>query len=392
MKNNQTTLLRQVSIPDLIEQAGHAADMLSRVRGQMLAPEMRKAAPKFSTAQLAALCGADKGQIAYRLKQEDLPSGELNGARRFFTLAETRQWIKAYHAPQLRPSGARAVTIAVGNFKGGVTKTTTAMCLAQGLSLRGHRVLMIDTDPQGSLTTLFGVLPDAEVSEEQTVAALMSEKGATITSAIQQTYWDGIDLVAAASHLFSAEFALPARQMREPGFKFWDVLNIGLEDVRDDYDVIIIDTAPALSYLTINSFMAADALVIPLPPNALDFASSVQFWSLFSDLASNLMQNGLEKKFEFINVLLARVDTSDVASSVVREWIAATYAEKVLPIEIPKTSVTVNAAAEFGTVYDISKYDGSLKTYRRAREAYDRVADLMEQSIMTSWRRQLSSN
>jgi chromosome partitioning protein len=93
----------------------------------------------------------------------------------------------------------------------------------------------------------------------------------------------------------------------------------------------------------------------------------------------------LSKTFEFIHVLLARVDTSDAASSVVRSWIAATYGEKLLPIEIPKTSVASATAAEFGTVYDIGRYEGAAKTYKRARDAYDRVTDLVEQSVRACW-------
>jgi chromosome partitioning protein len=370
--------------------------MMQQIRQTMLAPSARKSPPVFNLSQLAALCGIEKGSASHRMGRGDLPQGQLNstGSRREFTLAEARTWVREHRKEQLRPAGAEAVTIAIGNFKGGVSKTTTAVTLAQGLSLRGHRVLVIDTDPQGSLTTLFGLLPDTEVEEDQTILPLATGSETSIRYAIRPTYWDGIDLVAASPTLFGAEFVLPARQTKEPGFEFWRVLDLGIDDVRADYDVIVIDTPPALSYVTINAFMAANGIIMPLPPNALDFASAAQFWNLFADLSSQLLaQRNMNKSFDFIHVLLARVDSADAATDVVRQWIGQTYAEKVLPVEIPKTAVTGVTSAEFGTVYDVGgRYDGSARTFKRARDAYDSFVGHIEGSIRQTWARQVGGH
>jgi chromosome partitioning protein len=386
----------KIGIPEIARIAITSRDMLTRVRGHMLSPDRRKKAPTFTIGQAAALCGVTKPQLEYKLKKMDLiKQGEPTGKARAFTLGQVQELTRNIREGYTRPEGARAVVIAVGNFKGGVSKTTTTMCLAQGLALKGHKVLTIDADPQGSLTALFGLLSDAEIPDEMTVGRVLiePEENDTLAMAVQKTYWEGIDLIAANTNLYAAEFSLPARQMTDSSFRFWDVLNSALDELREQYDVILIDTPPALSYLTINAFMASDALIIPLPPNNLDFASSVQFWNLFGDLSSNLMESaGLTKKFDFINILLSRVDASDVSSSVVREWIQATYADKVLPVEVPKTTVTVSASTEFGTVYDITRYEGSMKTYRRARDAYDRVADLIEQAIVVSWHQQIAES
>lgn len=387
---NQSLVRPEIGMPRIAALAKRAAVVVEQVRGRLLAPESKKRSPGFSTAQLAALCGVDKAHITYRITKDDLPAGKLSatGAKREFSLSDLRQWTRTYRADKMRPSGKKAVTIAVGNFKGGVSKTTSAMVLAQGLSMRGHRVLSIDTDPQGSLTTLHGILPEAEVTEDMTIAPLCDGSETDISYAIRSTYWDGLDLVAAAPFLFSAEFALPARQMNEPGVKFWDVLNAGMESVRDIYDIIVIDTPPSLSYVTINALWAANGIVVPVPPSGLDFASSAQFWSLLSDLGTNLDQqepDGAKKVFDFLHVLLSRVDQAEPATPAVRQWIQATYGEFMLPVEIPKTAVTSNKAAEFSTIYDIQKYDGSAKTYKRAAESYDQFVELIEQSVVQTW-------
>ncbi|MFD2454541.1 hypothetical protein [Ideonella paludis] len=104
-----------------------------------------------------------------------------------------------------------------------------------------------------------------------------------------------------------------------------------------------------------------------------------------------MSKRGLDKEFDFIHVLLARVDSADASSNVVRQWIGQTYAEKVLPVEIPKTAVIGVTAAEFGTVYDVAKYDGSAKTFKRARDAYDSFVSYIEGSMRGVWAKQGSA-
>ena len=384
-------MIKRQTIDDIEQQAQKIAAMMGRIRESLLAPNAVKIAPSLSASQMAELCGVDKAKIIYRMSRGDLPKGSTVGNRRQWSLEESQPWMRDLRAPHLRPKDAAAITLTVANFKGGVAKTTSAVTLAQGLSMRGHKVLLIDLDPQGSATTLFGFLPDTDVEVDNTAASLFAGEEEDMQYAIRKTYWPNIDLVCAAPLLFGSEFVLPARQAKDPGFEFWRVLDYGLDAAREIYDVIVIDTPPSLSYLTINALMAADGVIMPLPPSLLDFASSAQFWDLFSDLCNQLLRGrGKSKSFEFIDVLLSRVEASDTASSIVRQWVLEGYGEKVLPIEIPKTSIAATSSAEFGTVYDMPPGAANARTMTRARDAYNRMCELIEQQIVAVWERQLN--
>jgi chromosome partitioning protein len=245
------------------------------------------------------------------------------------------------------------------------------------------------------MTTLFGFLPDAEVDVTQTLLPLLSGDEPDVSYAIRPTYWDGVDLVPSCSPLFSAEFILPTRQLKEAAFQFWRTLDYGLDPIRSKYDVIICDTPPSLSFLTVNALMASDGIIMPLPPSNLDFASSAQFWDLFKDLADDFAGRGAGKDFAFINILLSKVkyaapkDNTGQSTAIIREWIQAAYAERVLPVEIPDVEAVRTASKEFGTVYDASRDNASTRTFKSAFEAYDRFVDLIEQQMETFWQRQV---
>lgn len=381
---------QRFSLEDLETLSDSANALLDSLRSKMLEPHPRKNAPTFTGSKVAELCSLDVTQIPYLAKRGDLPSGtvEGKGKKRIFTLAETREWVSRLSKIPKRPDDKRGAIISVVNFKGGSTKTTTTFNLAQGLTLRGRRVLLVDLDPQGSATTLTGMLPAAEVMEEHTVGPItyppLSEAPKDLTYAVQSTYWDGLDIIPAAPHLFNAEIFLPIHS-RDPDIHWWSLLERAIDPLRDQYDVIIFDTAPALSYLAINAVIASDGLVMPIPPDNLDYASSVAFWTLLAETLGTLQRNRrIAKDFAFMRVLLSRVDATSVSASIVKDWIIRTYGQYVLTTEIPRSPVAGVGAVQFGTVYDISKYEGAAKTYAKIRDAYDTLVELIDQSIMST--------
>jgi chromosome partitioning protein len=383
-----------IGMPEVVALAARAQGIVSGIRSRVVAPELWKIPPALTKAQVASLCDVSEEKlISHGVGGvEPLEGTQGRGTRLRVSINVARRIAMEQRAECMRPLGQRAVTIAVANFKGGVSKTTTAMCLAQGLSLRGHNVLCVDLDPQGSLTTLFGILPHLEVEESTTFLPILRGDKAEVSEEIRNTYWDGISLVAASPALFAGEFSIPATQMADAGKQFWDIVNQGLRAARERFDVIIIDTPPALSYLTVNALMAADGVVVPVPPTSLDFASLAHFWQLLADFGCSPEFSGSQgKQFSFLHVLLSRVDASDVAMPAVRHWIEATYGDYVLATEIPKTTVTPAMAAAFGTVYDIQKYEGSAAAYKRAIDAYNKLTASMEKSVIAAWNSRLRS-
>jgi chromosome partitioning protein len=388
----------QISISGLAAIAERSQQTLTNLRDDLLEPHPRKIAPKFTSSKVAKLCQIERTDLNYlctRGFKGGYPTGTLTGANRsrIFTLAEAQEFIRVHGKYRARPEGQKAIVCGVGNFKGGVGKTTMTVAIAQGLTLRGHRVCLIDLDPQASSTTLMGYVPDAEISEEMTVMPVVYGDQPDLAYAAAPSYWDGLDLIPSCPALFGADYYLPNKQVQDPSFEFWTVLDKALGPLRDKYDVILIDTPPTLSYLAIASFMATDGLIVPIPPETLDYASSTQFFRQFADLFMSLQgSREIEKSFEFIKIVLSKVKASAATTPVVKGWIKQTYHELLATAEVIETDIVKNASAEFQTVYDISEYDGSQRTLARAQESFDGVVDEIEAAIQNAWQRRIAAS
>jgi chromosome partitioning protein len=395
MAANADTVINSIRIADsprpigsegIADLARRAADLNKTIRDLATHPDHRKTLRKFLGSEVANLLDLKVDTLYRRLaRQPELPQGETpNPRRREFSLEEINQLRLAFKHPAKRAPGQAGIIVSICNFKGGVAKTTTAAHLAQYLVMHGYRVLLVDLDAQASLTQLFGILPHTEVGDEETVRTFLEGphfRGAInpnwtgdLRFAVQQTHWHNLDLIPSNLGVYGAEFAIAARLRDEEGFAFHRPLAEGLAPLRQDYDVIILDTAPSLSFVNSNAMFAADGLLITLPPAMIDLQSS----SLFFDLVAELMEafnrtESTPKTYDFASVLLTRVRPNDGTHAQITKWIRQFFPQETCAHAMVQSSSLEKVGPELLTLYEVAEYDGDRRTLERAIDAMNSV-------------------
>jgi chromosome partitioning protein len=410
--------------------AGRGRDDLAK-RGY--APDGRKRLRKFSTWEITRyLIPVAPAHLRRVLnKHPELPQGEGASGSKWFTLEEVlklrdhfaSEGISTKEYRPYRPEGLPAKVVAVANFKGGVGKTSTAAHLAMSAALDGYKVLVIDLDSQGSMTSIMGgqvadewqtVFPllardyaEAVEAENKVRAAagtapipldetLTEAREVSLRNVVQKTHWPNIDLIGAQLNLYWAEFQIPVWRMGLRNWALWDALTNALDQggALDDYDIILLDTPPALGYLTINALAAADILMVPLGASFLEFDSTGRFFDmLYSTFASiedgeNAARRraGLpEMKFEWdvVRALITRFDASQ--QSDLANVIQAYFGDMMNAYRQDYTAMVGQAGESVSGIYEADYRNFNRETYVRGREVFDRTYAEFKELLIGSW-------
>lgn len=290
--------------------------LIKTAREGGMAPHSERTMRLYSTKEVCNLIGKSTTSLynAEALGIIDKPDiNPDNGRRVGYTLSDVNKLREHFAlvpiAKKKHKNKKLGITAAVYNFKGGVGKTTSSVCLAQYLAILGYKVLLVDMDSQGSTTSLFGYIPDEDISAEETVLpfTLWGEKS-DLWYAVKDTHIDGLSLIPANQHLSSSEFEAASQISGgsfEDAIEYFSRLKDGIETVKDEFDFVLIDAPPSLGIIGIQTLLSVDNIIIPCPPRMLDFVSTRQFLQTATEYVNKIAE---DKEFRSIKVMGSMFD------------------------------------------------------------------------------------
>ncbi|WP_158743566.1 plasmid partitioning protein RepA [Acidisphaera sp. L21] len=373
---------------------------LFNLRARLFPPSAAKELRHFTSGEAASLIGVSDAYLRQISLAGDGPvPQQAKGGRRSYTLAQINE-LRVYLSKEgrdylpARRGKDHLQVIAVTNFKGGSGKTTTSAHLAQYLAMQGFRVLAVDLDPQSSLSALFGVQPETDLGENETLYAAIryDDRRRPLREVIRPTYFSGIDLVPGNLELQEFEHDTPrvlARGKRGEHDLFFARIKETFDSVDGQYDVIVLDCPPQLGFLTLGALCAATGVLVTVHPQMLDVASMSQFLLMTADLLGVVRAAGGNLQYDFLRYLITRYEPQDGPQTQIVAFLRNMFGERVLINPMLKSTAVSDAGLTKQTLYEISRQTIGRATYARAVEALDAVNGEVETLIKRAWGRAL---
>ena len=423
---------------DLAELQDRSLKLQSWIRQQTFSPENTKTLRRFSSWEVSELIfNINQSTFRGRLAAEpNLPGGEVeeDGRQRWFSLEEInelRRRMKVNRKSLMppRPEGKRAFRTAVANFKGGAGKSTVALHLAHAAALDGYRVLLVDFDPQATLSHSMGL---NDVAEDYTVWGVMARDliretdrinnastGAvsgtslpqrqipssirnlgldTLRHAdfIKQTAWSTIDIIPSCANAAFVEFASAQYRHLNPEWTFFAAVSRYLDALGDDdYDMIIFDCPPAIGYQSMNAVFAADMLYIPSGPGYWEYDSTTSFIGQLAEALEDLSvgfkdafpagKMPLPKSFADVKFLMTRYEAGNDLHRAMFEAFRKVFGDHVAEHPIEMTRAVEQSGRFLSSVYEIDYRDMTRETWRRARASFDQAYSEFKSNVLAAW-------